>query len=318
MEEKYLVTATPHIRDKSTTRNIMLDVIIALMPAAVVAVVFYGIRAVMIIGLAIASCVLSELAFQKAMKRKVSINDLSAVVTGLLLAYNMPASSPWWMPIVGGVFAIVIVKQLFGGIGQNFMNPALCARAFLLSAYPNEMTNWSAVPFGADAISSATPLALLKDGYTPVLSDITNALLGLKGGCLGEVCSIALIIGGIYLIARKVISWRTPVSYIVTVFLLSWIFGRNGMFTGNPFYEIFVGGLMLGAFFMATDYSTSPVTPMGKIVMGIGCGVLTVIIRKWGGYPEGVSYSILLMNVAAPLIERFTKPRLYGEVRKDA
>jgi len=222
------------------------------------------------------------------------------------------------MPIVGSAFAIIIAKQLFGGLGQNFINPALAARAFLLASYPTDMTTWtSAGNFGADAVTTATPLAQLKaGGFTPTSSDFTNAIIGNVGGCIGETCAIALIIGGIYLIYRKVISWRIPVIYIATVFILTALIGRKGVRV--PHYEIFTGGLMLGAFFMATDYASSPVTAKGQIVMALGCGILTTLIRIFGGYPEGVSYSILIMNLCVPLIDRFTEPKIFGapEVKK--
>ncbi len=305
---KYIVSSTPHIRSNDSTQNIMRDVIIALTPASLMGIWFFGLNALLLIVISIASCVFFEAGFQKITKQKITITDLSAVVTGLLLAMNLPVSSPFWIPIVGGFFAIVIAKQLFGGIGQNFINPALAARAFLLASYPTEMTSFTA-PLGAnvDAVSYATPLALLKQGaFQPQSIDYVNALAGNIGGCIGETCAVALICGGLYLLMRKIISWRIPTTYIATVFILTWIFGRT------PVYEILIGGLMLGAFFMATDYSSSPVTPKGQIIMGIGCGILTSLIRIYGGYPEGVSYSILLMNLAVPLIDRYTKPKVFG------
>jgi len=318
---KFVVSSTPHIRSKDSTSTIMRDVIIALTPAALMGIWAFGFEALLIIAISIASCIFFEAAFQKVTKQKITICDLSAVVTGLLLAMNLPSTSPFWMPIVGGFFAIVVAKQLFGGIGQNFINPALAARAFLLASYPTDMTNFTQPTglnslmelFGvttpmADATSYATPLAVVKGSgaFAPQSGDILNALFGNVGGCIGETCAIALILGGLYLLVRKVISWRIPVTYIATVFILTWAFGRV------PYYEIFIGGLMLGAFFMATDYSSSPVTPLGQIIMGIGCGILTSIIRVYGGYPEGVSYSILIMNLAVPLIDRYTKPRIFG------
>lgn len=318
---KLVVSSTPHIRSNDSIESIMRDVLIALTPAALAGIYFFGFKALLIIILSIASCVFFEGAYQKITKQPITITDLSAAVTGLLLAMNLPASSPFWLPVVGGFFAIVIAKQLFGGLGQNFINPALAARAFLLASYPTQMTNFTE-PTGlfssAEAVSAATPLTLVKElakeGKIQELtqSDFINALIGNIGGCIGETCAIFLILGGIYLIYRKVISWRIPVTYILTVFILTLIFGRM------PVYEILIGGLMLGAFFMATDYSSSPVTPTGQFIMGFGCGLLTAIIRVYGGYPEGVSYSILLMNLAVPLIDRFTKPKVFGEVKKNA
>ena len=314
---QYLVTSTPHIRAKATTQSVMLDVLLALTPAAVMAVVYLGLPALVVMTVAIGSSVLFEALYQKLMKKPIMIRDLSAAVTGLLLAFNLPASAPVWMVVVGSFAAIVLVKQLFGGLGQNFMNPALTARAILLAAYPAKMTNWSIAPANVDAITSPTPLTALSEGVlTPQTSDIVDALLGRVGGCLGEACAVALIIGGLYLIIKRVISWRIPVIYIGTVFVLTWVFGRNGWFTGNPTYEILLGGLMLGAFFMATDYATSPITPLGQVIMALGCGVITTLIRVYGSYPEGVSYSILLMNLTVPLIDRVTRPRIYGRLPK--
>ena len=308
------ISATPHIRSGESIQSIMRDVIIALLPATVMGIVYFRFKALMLIVISIAAAVIAEAVYQKGTKQKVTISDLSAVVTGLLLAMNIPASAPWWVPIVGSVFAIVIVKQLFGGLGQNFVNPALAGRAFLLASYPSIMTNW--VTPGADAVSTATPLALLKAGNIADLPSITDAFLGNIGGTIGETCALALIIGGIYLIWRGVISWRMPVIYIATVFVLTALIGRSGV--RMPVYELFVGGLMLGAFFMATDYATSPITPAGQIIMAVGCGILTTLIRIFGGYPEGVSYSILIMNLCVPLIERFTKPTIFVALPKEA
>ena len=314
-KHQYVVSGTPHIRGKETTAQIMLDVVIALSPAAVMAAFYFGFAAIWIMVLSVCSAVLFELLYQKAVKKPSTIRDCSAVVTGLLLAFNLPASAPFWLPVVGSFFAIVIVKQLFGGLGQNFMNPALAARAFLLASYPAQMTNWSVSPVPAiDGVTAATPLAALKSGaLAPEMMDYVNIWIGRAGGCIGETCAVALLIGGLYLVARRIISWKIPVFYIGTVAVLSVLLGRNGA----PFYEIGAGGLMLGAIFMATDYSSSPVTPAGKIIFAVGCGILTILIRTYSGsYPEGVSYSILLMNLAVPLIDRFTQPRVFGEVRK--
>lgn len=300
----YTVSSSPHIRAKETTTSIMRDVIIALLPATLASVYFFKLQALIVILVSILSCVAAEYIWQKANKRKVTIGDLSAVVTGLLIAFNLPASVPLWIPVVGGFFAIIIAKQFFGGLGQNIVNPALVARAFLLAAWPKEMTTWT-----LDGVTTATPLAALKAGtQAPALMDV---FIGNVGGCLGETSALALIIGGVYLLAKHVIDWRIPVTYIGTTFIITAIAGR----AGNPVYELFAGGLMLGAFFMATDYATSPITPIGRIIFGVGCGVITSIIRILGGYPEGVSYSILIMNLFVPLIERWTTPKVFGKVK---
>lgn len=312
----FVVSGTPHVRSKESIQSIMRDVIIALIPATAAGIFFFGIPALILIAVSIVACVFFEWLYQKLMKKTVTISDLSAVVTGLLLAMNLPASAPIWVPIVGAAFAIIFAKQLFGGLGQNFINPALAGRAFLLASYPTEMTTWTApVGFsGADAVAVATPLATLKTGAMPDAS-LTDVILGTNiGGCIGETCAVALIIGGIYLLVKHVISWRIPVLYILTVFVLTATIGRKGLRV--PVYEIFTGGLMLGAFFMATDYASSPVTPKGQIIFAIGCGVITTLIRIFGGYPEGVSYSILIMNLAVPLIERFTEPKIFGALPK--
>lgn len=322
-----IVSSTPHIRSKDTVSGIMRDVLIALAPAAIMGIFFFGLNAALVIILSIASCVFFESLFQYFMKKPITICDLSAVVTGLLLAMNLPSTAPFWVPIVGGFFAIIIAKQLFGGLGQNFINPALAARAFLVASYPTIMTNFVATKDGVigaiDAVSSATPLSQIAEGgiHTITNTDFINALLGNTGGCIGETCALALILGGLYLLAKKVISWRIPVTFILTVFLFTTLLTVIGGDAGAmriPYYEIFTGGLMLGAFFMATDYSSSPVTPNGQLIMGIGCGLITTLIRVYGGYPEGVSYSILLMNLCVPLIDRYTKPKIFGGVAKNA
>ncbi len=317
-DKKYLVTSTPHIRSGDSIEKIMGHVVIALLPAVLAGFYFFGFRAAAVVALSVLSSVFFEWGFQKLVKKEITAKDNSAIVTGLLLGLNLPASSPFWMPVVGSLVAIVIVKQLFGGLGQNFMNPALAARAFLLASYPTQMTAWTTpvnnpLNFGIDMVSTATPLGLLKEGaFTPATADFINAFIGNIGGCIGETSAIALIIGGLYLLYKKVITWHIPVSFIGSFFILSFIFGRNGLFTGNPLYEIIVGGLMLGAFFMATDYSSSPVAAKGRIIYGIGCGLMTALIRCYGGYPEGVSYSILLMNLTVPLIDKYIRPAVFG------
>ncbi|MGL4606901.1 MAG: RnfABCDGE type electron transport complex subunit D [Eubacteriaceae bacterium] len=305
------VSSSPHIRAKHSTASIMQNVIIALLPALAVAGYVFGLWALALVGICIISCVITEGVIQKLLKKPITVNDWSAVVTGVLLAFNLPINAPWWIAVVGSVFAIAIVKQCFGGLGQNFMNPALAARAFLLASWPTRMTSSAFIP-GADTVTTATPLALLKAGELGSMPTTLDLFLGMNGvyGCIGEISAAALILGGIYLIVRGIISWRIPTIYIVTVGIFALLIGQD------PLVHIFSGGLMLGAFFMATDYASSPVTPKGQIVYAIGCGLLTMIIRAYGGYPEGVSYSILLMNVATPLIERFTQNKVYGVSKK--
>ena len=287
----------------------------ALIPAIVAAVYFFGGRIVLIIAVSVLTAVATEAIIQKLMKKPVTIRDWSAVVTGVLLAFNLPPAVPLWLPAIGSAIAIALVKQAFGGLGHNFMNPALAARAILLAAWPVHMTAWFQA--GTDAISTATPLAILKglEGSIEQLPSLWEIIIGTPWGCIGETSNLALLLGAAYLLFRRIINWRIPFTFIGTVALLTWIIGPRGLFTGNGIYHIFSGGLILGAFFMATDYSSSPVTPKGQIIMGIGCGILTSIIRIFGGYPEGVSYSILLMNIATPLIDRYTMPRIYGEVK---
>ena len=314
MKNRLIASSSPHIRSDETVSKIMLDVIIALIPAFIASIYYFGIASVKITVLAIASAVITEAICQRIMKRPVTIRDLSAVVTGLLLAFNLPATVPWWIPVIGSTFAIAIGKQVFGGIGHNFINPALAGRAMLVASWPTYMTNWIN-PSGVDAVSTATPLAIMKGTVetTATLPPLSDLFLGRIPGCLGETSAILLIIGGIYLIYRGVITWRIPAAYIGTVAAISLI--TEGSIIGMS-YHLFAGGLMIGAFYMATDYSSSPVTPRGKIVYGIGAGLITMLIRKVGGFPEGVSYSILLMNVAAPLIDKYTSPKVFGGVKK--
>ena len=309
----FVVSGTPHVRSKESIQSIMRDVIIALVPATTAGIYYFGLRALILIVAAIISAVFFEWLYEKITKKPVTINDLSAVVTGLLLAMNLPASAPVWVAIVGSAFAIIFANQLFGGLGQNFINPALAGRAFLLASYPTEMTTW-VVPNGlaADAATYATPLAQLKNGTLD--ASLGQLVLGQVGGTIGETCAIALIIGGIYLLYKHVISWKIPVIYIATVFILFAVIGRHGM--RMPLQEIFAGGVMLGGIFMATDYASSPVTPKGQVIFAVGAGLLTYLIRTFGGYPEGVSYSILIMNCCVPLIERFTEPTIFGALPK--
>ena len=287
----FVVSGTPHVRSKESIQSIMRDVIIALVPATAAGIYYFGLRALILIVAAIISAVFFEWLYEKITKKPVTINDLSAVVTGLLLAMNLPASAPVWVAIVGSAFAIIFAKQLFGGLGQNFINPALAGRAFLLASYPTEMTTW-VVPNGlaADAATYATPLAQLKNGALD--ASLKQLVMGQVGGTIGETCAIALIIGGIYLLYKHVISWKIPVIYIATVFILFAVIGRHGM--RMPLQEIFAGGVMLGGIFMATDYASSPVTPKGQVIFAVGAGLLTYLIRTFGGYTEFYSdYELL-------------------------
>jgi len=323
LEERLMVSSSPHIRDRVNTRKIMIDVIIALLPATFAGVYFFGTRVLLVVMVSILSCVASEYLARRIMKRSNTISDFSAVVTGLLLALNLPPSVPLWVAAMGGVIAIVIVKQLFGGLGQNFINPALGARIILMISFPAFMTNW--VKPGVDAISSATPLRILKDAVLiGRLSDGTNlsgfADLPSYGdlfwgnilGCIGETSAAALLIGAVYLFARKIIGPEIPLTFIGTTALLTWAFGGVTLFTGDFLFHVLGGGLLLGAIYMATDYATSPMTLIGRIIMGIGCGVITAVIRLLTENTEGVSYAIMIMNILVPLIDRYTVPRSFG------
>ena len=293
---KLIVSSSPHFHAKDTTAGIMLDVIIALTPAMIASVIIFGFRAAVIILTTVASCILSEYLSRVVMKRRQTVGDLSCVVTGILLAMNLPVSINPLIAAFGGVVAIVVVKQMFGGIGQNFVNPALTARLILMNSFPAKMTAWTAPMDHSyfDAMTTATPLGMF---------------LGNTGGCLGETCALALLIGGVYLVARRVISPVIPVTYLATAAVLSLLLGRD------PLFDLLSGGLLLGAIFMATDYTTSPINFGGRIVFAVGCGVLTILIREFGSLPEGVSYSIVLMNIMVPLIERAVKPRAFGKVK---
>ena len=310
--KKLIVSSSPHIRTPRDTKAIMLDVVIALIPALIAAVIFFGLKALLVTAVSVVSCVVFEYLYRKLMKKHDTVGDLSAVITGMLLAYCLPASAPWWMVVIGAFFAIVIVKQLFGGIGKNIWNPALAGRAFLLVSYALLMTSWTPTTFqNVDAATYATPLAALHSGV--LASDSIFAMfVGNVGGSLGEVSALALILGGIYLVIRKVISLRIPVSYILTVAAITVIFSRGNDHIAWMLQNLLSGGLMLGAIFMATDYCSSPVTPKGQIIYGVGCGLLTVLIRYFGGYPEGVSFAILIMNTMTWMIDKNTAPRRFG------
>ena len=315
------VSNSPHIRSEDSTRQIMLDVIIALIPALALAVFVFGARALVVTAVSVAGSVVFEWLYNKLLKKPCTIGNCSAIVTGMLLAYTLPVTAPLWMVLIGDFFAIVIVKALFGGLGKNFMNPALGGRAFLMASYPVFMTTWCKVHttlplFGTpDITSSATPLSFLKEGKLPDVS-LADAALGMVGGCIGEVSALALLVGGAWLIYRRVITLRIPVTFIGTVAVLTLVFSKGdaGAFNWMA-YELLTGGLMLGAIFMATDYASSPVTPKGQIIYGIGCGVLTVLIRYFGSYPEGVSYAILIMNCCVFLIEKISQPVKFGYVK---
>ncbi len=306
--EKLIVTSSPHVKSNNTTSTIMRDVIIALIPALIASNVIFGLRAGLVTAVCVASCVGFEYLSRRIMKKSNTISDLSAVVTGIILAFNLPSTMPLWMCVIGSFVAIVVVKQLFGGIGQNFANPAITARIVLLVSFGTQMTNWAAPKIAAvaDAVTGATPMAQLAAGETP---NLLNMFLGTTGGSLGETSALALLIGGIYLVYRKVISPIVPVAFIGTVFIFTAILGVN------PLAQILGGGLFLGAIFMATDYATSPVTNMGKLIFGIGCGLITVLIRVFGSYPEGVSFAILLMNILVPYIDKATRLKALGGKR---
>lgn len=308
MEETMKISSSPHIRDRETTTNIMGKVIVALCPAAIFGVYNFGMRALVIYLITIISCVVFEALFQKMIGAKITITDLSAVLTGLLLAMNLPPDVPYWIPVIGSFFAIIIVKQLFGGLGQNFMNPALGARCFLLISFTGIMTN-----FTYDAVSTATPLADLKAGEAV---DVLSMFLGTIPGTIGETSAFALIIGGLFLIFLRVINYRIPVFYIGTFAVLIVIYSLasgRGLDVTYLLAHLSGGGLMLGAFFMATDYVTSPITPVGKIIFGILLGFLTFLFRVFGGSAEGVSYAIIIGNLLVPLIERVTMPKSFGK-----
>ena len=289
----------------------MQEVCLALAPAGIAGIVLFGAHAAALIAASVITCVLSEYLYQKLAKEKTTIGDWSAVVTGLLLAYNLPANAPIWLAVVGGVIAIVLVKQMFGGIGSNFMNPALTARAILFISWSSLMSSYPQTTFAVDATSSATPLALMGAGSVQDVN-LWNLMIGNCGGVLGETCKLAIIAGGVYMLIRRIIDWRIPVTFIGTVFLCYLL--KDG--AEMAVYQIFAGGLMLGAFFMATDYATSPVTGIGKLIMGVGCGILLFVIRAYASYPEGCSFAILFMNVVTPLIDKFTAPKPFGEVKQ--
>jgi electron transport complex protein RnfD len=326
MENKLIVSSSPNVRTNKDTSYIMKQVVIALLPATLAALFFFRLSALNVIFFCVTGSVGAEFLCQKISKQESTIGDFSAVVTGLLLAFNVPASLPWWMCLLGAAFAIIVVKMVFGGIGNNFVNPALAARAFLLASFPVAMTLWTRTGVNwvssenIDAYTTATPLSFLKAGSNGVSSladsgiSISNMLIGNIGGCIGETSAVLIILGGLYLMYKGIINYVIPTFYICTVAILMFILG--GFNFTFVIYELLAGGLMLGAFFMLTDYTTSPMTKKGQIIYAVLAGLITTVIRLYGGYPEGVSYSILLVNIMTPLIDKYTKTKVFGEVSK--
>ena len=307
------ISSSPHIREDVSSSSIMRDVVIAMLPTAIYGSLQWGFHAFLVVVLTTLAAVLTELVYQKAMKLPVTINDWSAAVTGMILALNCPPNIPFWIPIVGSVFAIIVVKQLYGGLGANFMNPALAARCFLLISFAGKMTTFTSV--GSDAVSTATPLAVLKASPTAT-PDLMNMFLGRIPGTIGEVSKICLLIGALYLIIRRVISPKMPLLYIGTVALFTLLFGKGGASPEYLLSEILGGGLIFGAFFMLTDYVTSPITPMGQVIFAILAGLLTGLFRLYGGSAEGVSYAIILSNIVVPIINNKTIPKAFGREGK--
>ena len=322
---KLIASSSPHIRSNEDTRSIMLDVIIALLPALAWSVYCFGWKALLLTAVSVVSCVFFEWAYRKLMKKSCMVGDLSAVVTGILLSFVCPVDLPWWVIIIGAFFSIVVVKQLYGGIGCNFLNPALAGRAILLASYATAMTTWTLPSSKLDTVvSTATPLAIMKEGTVEKFTELTanysvaDMFIGRVGGSLGEVSALALLLGGAWLLIRKVISWHTPVAFIGTVAILTLISAPAGIDNVQyMLYNVFGGGLMLGAIFMATDYATSPVTKPGQLIFGVGCGLITCFIRRFGSYPEGVCYSILIMNCTTWLLDKYIRPTIYGAVKKE-
>ena len=307
---KLIVSSAPHIRTKKDTPGVMLDVIIALLPTLIAGVVIFGLRALLVVATCVLASVVSEFLFNIIVKKNQTIFDLSAIVTGLILGLNLRADAPVWQCIVGSVFAIIVVKCLFGGLGQNFANPAVTARVFLLICFSNTLAGGARpiISSNPDLVAGATPLSVIAEGgELPALKDM---LLGLRGGAIGEACILALVLGFIYLVARGVINFEIPVIMVGSVFVLSLLVGGNATVA---LYQILSGGLVFGAVFMATDYVTTPITRTGKMIFALGCGLITFLIRQYGGYPEGVSFAILFMNILTPYIESWTKPRALGK-----
>ena len=319
MANNLIVSPSPHVQSSQSTASIMRDVVIALMPALVVSVVVFGLNVLFVTALAVASCVLFEYLIQKfVVKGACTISNWSAVVTGVLLAFNLPATIPWWIVVIGAFVAIAVAKMTFGGLGKNPFNPALVGRVFLLIAYPVQMTTFPAVEIPAlDALSGATPLAAVKFGADAGIVPVENLLLGMMPGSLGEVAAFALLAGFVYLLVRKVISWHIPVTVLGTMAVFAFVValtrgGDAALMWQFPLFHILAGGAMLGAIFMATDYATSPMTVKGQVIFAVGIGVITMCIRLWGAYPEGMSFAILIMNACVPLINKYVKPKRFG------
>lgn len=339
MTNQFYISSSPHIQDRDSIPGIMVAVVLSLIPAGLWSVHLFGFQTLWVILISIGSALITESICQWVMKRPISIGDGSALLTGLLVAYNVPPEVPLWLPAVGSLVGILIGKQIFGGLGYNPMNPALIGRAFLVASWPVHMTIFNTPPKGGtlsgiDILTGATPLNIFKHSRDIILnsSEYTteqvaeaietiyqlygatgNLFLGRIGGCIGETSVLLLLLGAAFLMYRRIIGWKIPTMYIGTVAILTWIFGgTEGLFSGDPLFHILSGGLILGAFFMATDMVTTPITFKGRLIFGFGCGLITVIIRLWGGYPEGVSYSILLMNLTTPLLNRYTKPKTFG------
>jgi len=304
-----ILSSSPHLRSKYNTPYLMRQVLIALMPVVIASIIFFRQKAIFLILLCVLSSVITEEAVLRIRKKPSAMKDGSAVLTGLLLAMILPPSVPWYAAVLGSVFSILVGKHLFGGLGFNIFNPALLGRAFLMAAYPKMLTSYIS-PFNLDAVSNATPLVLRKFGH--IFVPLKDLILGSTSGSLGETSAICLIIGGIYLLIRKIADWRIPVSMILTVILFSFTLYLINPLNGSPLFHLFAGGLLLGAFFMATDPVTPPVTKLGRYIFGIGCGVIIITVRIWGGPPEGVMLSILFMNAFTPLINRYTKPKRFG------
>jgi len=304
----YVVSSSPHLHRNITSAKIMRDVCVALLPALIASIAVFGAQSMLVTVVCVSAAIFSEALYEKICKLPNTIGDSSAIVTGLLVAFNLPVSIPLWQAALGSVVAIVLVKQLFGGLGRNFANPAIVGRIFLFLSFSKTMTNWTF----PDAVSTATPLALMRAGDMASLPSMLDMFLGNRAGCLGEASVLALLAGGIYMLVRKIITWHTPVAFIGTVFILSWLIGGDFNYA---VYQIMAGGLMLGAIFMATDYVTTPQTELGRLVFGFGCGLLTVMIRQWGSYAEGVSFAILFMNILTPYINKWTRHKPFGGVK---
>lgn len=335
MSNLYYVTSSPHLRDNRSVATVMRDVIIALTPALLGSLLFFSYRALVIVGISVVSCVVFEFLYNMLLKKKQTVGDLSAVVTGILLGFNIPVTAPVWLVVIGAAFAILIAKMLYGGIGKNIVNPALAGRVFLMLCFSDKMTGWisansalnhtvKGLPLfsNVDVVSTATPLSYLKNGDASIIHNIplSSAFLGTVGGCIGETSAILLIIGGVYLLYKKVITWHIPAAYLGTVALVTFLFPSFSDISRLEFmgYHLFSGGVMLAALFMATDYATSPVTPVGRLIYGAGCGLITVFIRYFGGYPEGASFAVLLMNFLTWFIDKNTIPTKFGGEKKYA